>query len=723
MDIAKFAVTRPVAVTMRIASLVLLGAISFTRLPVDLLPNVSLPTVAVVTQWTNVAPEEIEAVVTRPIEESVSSAANLYQINSSTVQGISTVIVQFQWGTDVGQAAVDVLQLAERARQSFPVDPTLYSPVVYKFDPTLLPILVFGVSGESDPVKLRTLLDNQVTPIIESANGVASAVTTGGEQRAVIVNVDPDRLQAHMSSLNQVIQRIALENVNVPAGIAKQSDTEYTIRSLGWFSKPSQIANVPLGSFNGQNVDIGQVADVLDSHAETRLYTRLNNKPAVGIIIIKQSGANTISTAQAVFSKINQVQKMYPQLKFGLATDQSQFILNSVNDVRNNALIGGILAALILLFFLRNVRSTLVVATSIPISIISTFALLYVFGFTLNTMSLGAIALSTGLIVDDAVVVLENIFRHMERDRRTPTDAAIVGTNEIVSAVMASTWTVMVVFLPLFLIKGQAGQMYTQFALVVIFSIAVSLLDATTVVPMLATRLITRPPETEVPVAERRGMQGLGLRIFATFGRWFEVIENTYRHGLRWAIHHRPLTMGIAVLFTLICLPLVPFVGFELMPEADSGNFSGVIKLPIGTSLKTTDKTMQQVERIVRANPNVEEVFGAAGTTLNLRGATTALVPFQGSVTVRLKDNRKKSTVQVIADLRKSLAHVSSIRPLLTQVDIVSLLISGGVQNVEVDIFGPNLSTLSKSADQVISRIQGISGLQNIDVNWQEAMP
>ena len=723
MDIAKFAVTRPVAVTMRIAALVLLGAIAFTRLPVDLLPNVSLPTVAVITQWPNVAPEEVEAEVTRPIEEAVSSASNLYQVSSNTTEGSSVVIIQFQWGSDVGQAAVDVLQLAERARQSFPNDPTLGTPVVFKFDPTQLPILVFGVSGDPDPVKLRTLVDNQITPMIESANGVASAVATGGEQRAVIVNVDTNKLQAYNASLNQVIRRISQENVNLPAGIAKQSDTEYTIRSLGWYTSPRQIAQTPLGLFNGQNINIGQVADVQDSHSETRLYTRLNGQPSVGIIVVKQSGANTISTAQAVFDKIALIQKLYPNLKFGLATDQSQFIRNSVNDVRSNAFIGGILAALILLFFLRNVRSTLVVATSIPISIISTFALLYVFGFTLNTMSLGAIALSTGLIVDDAVVVLENIFRHLERDKRSAMDAAIVGTNEIFSAVTASTWTVIVVFLPLFLIKGQAGQMFTQFALVVIFSILVSLLDATTVVPMLANRLIKEAPRTEVKESECRGLCGLGTRAFAAFGRWFENIETTYRHALKWAIHHRPVTIVLALLVTIASLLLVPYVGFELMPQTDSGDFNGIIKLPIGTSLQTTNKTMKQVERVILNNPNVENVFGAAGTTLNLRGSTTALVPFQGSVTVRLKDNRNKPTVDVMADLRRTLSGISSIRPLLTQVDIVSLILSGGPQNIEVDIFGSDLSTLSDSAKDVMSRIQGIPNLQNIDVNWQEAMP
>ena len=472
MNLARGSVLRPVAVVMRIAALVLLGAVCLTRLPVDLLPNVSIPTVSIVTQWPNVAPEEIESQVTRPIEEAVSAAPNVATVQSTSNDGISTVRVQFAWGTDVGQSAIDVLQVVEKARRNFPTDPTLQDPIVYKYDPSQLPILIYAVSGESDSIKLRTELDNEISPIIESANGVASATVTGGNDRAILVNANPAKLLAYHVSMSQISQRIAEENQNEPAGIGKQSRTEYTIRALGWFTSPAQIAQVPLSSVNGRMITIGDVATVVDSDQEPRLFTRLNGSPAAGMIISKQSSANTIDTAKAVEEKLKEVEKRYPNLHFELAYDQSQYISNSINDLKVNAALGGVLAVLILLFFLRNVRSTLVVALSIPISIISTFALLYVCGFTLNTMSLGGLALATGLIADDAVVVLENIYRHFDRDKMRPAEAAIAGANEIFSAVIASTVTIIVVFLPLLLIKGQAGQMFTQFALVVIFSIS-----------------------------------------------------------------------------------------------------------------------------------------------------------------------------------------------------------------------------------------------------------
>ena len=465
-------------------------------------------------------------------------------------------------------------------------------------------------------------------------------------------------------------------------------------------------------------VDFNEVASVEDSHSETREYTRINGKPAAGLIVVKQSGANTIATTQQVYQKLEQVHKLFPQLKFSLAYDQSSFITDSITDVERNALLGGTLAAVMLLFFLRNVRTTLVVATSIPISIISTFSLLYAFGFNLDTMSLGGLALATGLIVDDAVVVLENIYRHIERDHQRVFDAAINGTNEIFSAVMASTWTVMVVFMPLLLIRGQAGQMFTEFALVVIFSLAVSLLDATTVVPMLATRLIA-DTNTEAPPPRQNALH----RAFDFFGRTFTRVETSYRRGLRWSMDHKWLTVGGAAAISAASLLLVPMIGTELMPVADSGDFNGTIKMPIGTSLATTNTMMRRIERMTLADSNVQSVFGASGTTLSLRGATTNLIPFQGSITVKLKDNRTKSTPEVIQDLQKKLSKLPSVRPLLTQTDLVTLILTGGTQNEEIDIFGADLNTLSRLANQVIGRVRGIPGLQNVDINWQEAMP
>jgi len=731
MNFARFSVTRPVAVTMRILSLVLLGAICLTKLPVDLLPRVSLPTVVVITTWPNVAPEEMETTITRPIEQAVSSATNIYQVSSSTVEGSSSVRIQFNYGIDVGQAAVDVLQLVQRAQRSFPSDPTLQNPTVFKIDPSQLPILIYGVSGEPDAAKLKAELNNQVSPLLQSANGVASAVATGGLDRSIVVDVDPDKLRAYHLTLSDVSKRIIAENLNLPAGIARQSETEYVIRSLGYFSSPMDAANIPVGSFNGQLVALKQVADVRDAYQEQRLYTRLNGEPAAGMIITKQSAANTVETAKEVQVKLEQAKKLFPNLTWKLAYDQSQFIVNAIDDVKNSALIGGALAVIILLFFLRNVRSTLVVALSIPISIVSTFALLYICGFTLNVLSLSGLSLATGLIVDDAVVVLENIFRHIERDRKRPAEAAVSGTTEITSAVIASTITIMVVFLPLLLVKGQSGQLFTEFALVVIFSIAISLLDALTVVPMLASRLISEDQiEEEAESHTKEGKahreekkRGFGKRMFDWFGDRFDALDEAYRHALAWAIKHRIWVLLGASGTLVASLLLAPQIGTELLPQTDSGNFTVTLKMPVGTALTKTNETMMKAEAIVRKDPEVETVFAAAGANLSLRGTTTTLTPYLGGMTVRLKDDRKVPTQVVMARMQKQFSALAGARVIVSPYDIVTQIISGGNQNVEVDIYGGDLNILTATAHDILTQVRTIPGMENADTNVQDAVP
>ena len=717
----KLAVRRPVAVVMRIAALVLLGVVCLLRLPVDLLPKVALPTVVVNTSWPNVAPEEIETQVTRPIEQAVSSASGINTVTSTSSPGSSSVRVQFNYGVDVGRAAVDVLQLVERSRQRLPNDPTLQSPVVYRLDPSQLPILIYGISGESDPARLKSLLVNQVSPIIQSADGVASAVVTGGADRAIVVDIDPVRLRARGLTMPDVSRRLVQENLNLPAGIARTSDTEYTIRSLGYLKSVAEIENLPVGRGDGQGIRLAEVATVRDSMQEVRLRTRLNGEGAVGLIVVKQSEANTVATADAVKAKVDEVQRLYPQLRFGLAYDQSQFVVHSVDDVKVSAFIGGALAIVILLGFLRNFRSTLVVALSIPISIFSTFTLFWLGGFTLNTLTLSGLSLATGLIVDDAVVVLENIFRHIERDGKDPVQASIEGTDEITSAVVSSTVTIMVVFLPLFLVKGQSGQLFSQFALVVIFSIAVSLFDALTVVPMLASRLI-RPGHASVAGVVRR--RSVVDQLSDQLGDAFAALDRGYRDVLAWALRHRFAVVAAGFGISYAGTALLPFIGTEVLPATDSGNFNVNVRHAVGTAFAVTDQTVRRAEAVVRADPDVETVFAASGTTLNLRGTTSGLSPHLGSLTVRLKEDRRRSTQDVIQDVQKRLSkELVGARATATPFDLVAQIISGGNQNVEIDLFGTDLEQLVQVSRSVLDSVREVPGMENADTNLQDATP
>lgn len=727
MNFAKWSVTRPVAVTMRIAALVLLGLVCFFRLPVDLLPRVELGIVAINTNWPNTSPEEMESQITRPIEQAVSTLPGLYSVSSNSELGESSVRMTLNYGVDVDKAAVDALQFVQRARREFPNDPTLQPPVVFKFDPNTFPVLILGASGIDDPVRLRTLLKNEVAPMIESAGGVAQVSISGGQDRAVIVEVDPDRLQAYGLTMIEIVRRIQAENLSLPAGIAEQGGKEYTIRSTGYFETIEDAKNVPLGTANGRQILLRDVADVRDESQEQRVFTRLNGEPAVSIAISKQGDANTVATVKNVKETLRQVEQRYPELKFGTAYDQSKFIQNSITVLQEHAVIGGTLAILAILFFLRNVRSTFVVALSIPISITSTFALMYFCGFTLNTITLSALALATGLIVDDAIVVLENIFRHIERDKKRTVEAAVSGTVEIMPAVFASTATVMVVFIPLFMVQGQSGQIFTQLALVVIFSLAISLLDAATVVPMLASRVIR---EEEVEELEHEGLAAqhgkkptIVSRAFERIGTWFHRLDDSYRNGLKWAIGHRIWVVGGVVAITLAVLPLWPMVGTENLPKTDSGDVSIRVRLPIGTSLDITREKMDLVEKILLADPDVETVFLASGANIGFRGGVGGASSFEGAANLHLKEDRKTSTEDVIKRLQKQLGAIPGIRANANPFDLVANIIGGSNLGIQVDIFGNDMGKLTELAKGVQDRLDGIAGLSGVDVNIQEASP
>lgn len=727
MSIARWSVSRPVAVTMRIAALVLLGIICFFRIPVDLLPRVTLPIVSINTSWPNTAPEEMEAQITRPIEQAVSTVPGLYSVNSNSELGSSSVRVTLNYGVDVDKAAVDVLQLVQRARRSFPNDPTLDPPTVAKFDPNTFPVLMLAVTGIDDPVKLRTLLKNEIAPILESAGGVAQVNISGGQERAIMIDVDPVRLQAYGLTLRDISTRIQAENISQPAGIAKDGENEFTIRSQGYFTSLEDAENVPITSVEGRQVLLKDIATVRDQAQEQRLYTRLNGSPAVGVTVTKQGDANTIKTVESVRERIHQVETRYPELKFHTAYDQSKFVEGSIHKLQEHAIIGGTLAILAILFFLRNFRSTLVVALSIPISITSTFALMYFCGFTLNTISLSAMALATGLIVDDAIVVLENIFRHVERDKKKVVDAAVQGTQEILGAVIASTFTVMVVFIPLFLIQGQSGQIFTQLALVVIFSIAISLLDALTVVPMLASRVVRAEEieELEHPgLREERGEKSNFMtRMFDRLGGAFGRLDESYKNGLAWALRKRWWVMGGVALITLAVLPLWPMVGTETLPKSDSGDVNVRVKLPIGTALTTTYAKMLEVEKVLLADPDVEVVFLAAGGNIGFRGGAGGGSSFEGSANLHLKEDRKASTEEVIKRLQKSLGKIAGIRATANPFDLVNNILGGNNTGMQIDIFGQDLGQMTAAARQVQEQLSDIPGLEGLDLSVQEASP
>lgn len=724
MNLAKFAVTRPVAVTMRIASLVVLGFICLLRLPVDLLPRIDIPIVAVSVSWPNTSPEEMETQIARPIEQALGSLKGLYMISSSSSQGSVFVRAQLNYGVNVDQASIDVMQMVQRASGRFPRDPNISVPQVFKFDPSTTPILMYGVTTPDDNlIKLRDRFTNEISPQIEAADGVAAVTVSGGQDRAIMVEVDPEKLKSRNISIADLSNKISAENISLPAGAAIQGKTQYNIRSIGYFKSLDELRNMPIGNYNGSLVTLKEVANVRDASQDILSYTRLNGKPAIVVSITKQSDANTVDTSTNVEKVISEIQKRDPSLHFERAYNQAKFISNSVEDLKSTAIVGAVLAVIIITFFLRNLKSTFVVALSIPISIISTFTLLYFCGFTLNTISLSGLALASGLIVDDAIVVLENIYRHIEKAQQNRVDAAISGTQEILSAVVASTFTIMIVFLPLLLIKGQSGQIFTQFALVIIFSLAVSLLDATSIVPMLTSRMVSE--EEVLEEADPTGHPHKKVTPITRFMDWagkvLHRLDNSYRRGLTWTLKKRNTVLFIGGLSVLGAILIWPLVGKENFPESDSGNVNIRLRLPIGTPVTTTDGLVKQMEKIVMADKDVETVISGAGANVGLRGAGGG-GPNDGSATVQLKENRKSTTTDIIKRLQKSLAVIPGVRAQVSPLDVVQQVL-GNNTGFSVDVYGQDLATLTAASRTIQKAMSDIPGLQNVDLSVQDSLP
>src|SRR6266550_2231273 len=590
MSIPRLAIQRPVTMFMLSGVIVLLGAISLTKLPVDLMPEFTAPVITINTNYANVGPLEIEELITRPIEQSVSAVAGITRVDSSSREGGSNVRLNFAWGTNLDAAADDVRSRLDRVRGRLPeeADP----PTIFKADSNAQAIMQIGVEGDYDPVTLRELAENDLSPRLERAPGVAAVTINGGLRRQIHIDLSKEKITALNLSVDRVVQALRQENQNLPLGQIDQGDSTYLVRSQGQFGSIDDIANLVVLTRQNVPVYLRDVADVKDSTEDRRQFLRINGRPGVRMAINKQSGENTVSVAQGIRDEIARINRDVPGVKLTVLDDSAIFIERAINNVKEHALIGGILVVLIIFAFLRDFRSTLIVCTSIPVSVIGTFALLYFGGFTLNTMTFGGLALGIGMIVDAAIVVLENTHRHlhMGKDRMT---AAIEGSEEVWSAILASTLTHIAVFVPLLFLQGISSILFTQLSFVVMFSLSMSLFVAVTIVPVLCSRWLHTPDEHK----QHSGVLG---RFYNASERLLEGIDDGYRRVIHLALQHRPTVIGAAAGLVVLAVLLYPRVGTELLPQTDEGQVNINAQLPIGTKMEITEAVMYRLEDMVK---------------------------------------------------------------------------------------------------------------------------
>ncbi len=493
MNIAQGPVNRPILTFIIFIIIITLGIVSLSRLSIDLMPEITFPTISVVTSYGNVGPQEMEELITRPIEEALAAVQRVEEITSTSTEGRSLVRVSFSWGTDLDVASNDIRDRIDRVLGRLPED--IERPMIRKFDISAFPISIIGISSNLHPLDLRQIVEDQVKYRLERVPGVAAIDIRGGLYREIHVDLKSAKLKALGISPVSIISALKNENKNIPAGLYETGNFDVLIRTQGEFQSLEEIQNTVITLREGTPILIRDVADVQDSWEEVRRISRINGKPGLRISINKQSGANTVNVAEAVQSEIEKINKDIPQIQLVPLIDTSRYIKQSINNVGRSALLGGILAIIILFLFLRNLSSTTIIATAIPISVIATFGLMYFGGFTLNLITFGGLALGIGMLVDSSIVVLESIYRHRENGEK-PIKSALVGTSEVWSAILASTLTTIVVFFPVVFVRGMAGIMFQQMAYVVSFALLCSLVVASTLIPMLSSKFLRYQPIT-----------------------------------------------------------------------------------------------------------------------------------------------------------------------------------------------------------------------------------
>jgi len=714
MSLAAASVRRPITTVMAFLIVILLGSIAFWRLPVDLMPELVYPTLTVRTDYPNVGPQEVEDLITRPIEEAVAAIAGVETITSTSSEGQSAVRVAFTWGTDLDEAADEIRTRVDRIRGRLPEDAE--TPTVFKFDLASFPILYLGVSSTTmDAVALREFTEERIERRLERVPGVAAVDVRGGLRRQYQVNLDRDKMLALGLSAHRITQLLREENLNRPAGKVEEGNMDIYLRTVGEYRTAPQIASTVVAVRDGKPIYLRDIADVREGVQEITTLTRIDGEPGIRLGVNKQSGANTVEVADGVLAEIERIRLDFPDIRVNEIINTAEYIKQAISNVRNAAILGGLLAVVVLLFFLRSGRSTFVIATAIPISVIATFALIYFTGYTLNIMTFGGLALGVGMLVDNAVVVLENIFRKREQGENAET-SAVVGTQEVSTAITASTLTTMAVFLPIVFMEGVSGVMYKQLAVVVAFALFASLAVALTLIPVLSSKIL-----------EGRRAHPLRTKLQPLYDRserFLDRLEQRYKGGLTRALAHRKtVVFGTLGLF-LASLLLAPLIGSELMPKTDEGEVRVNAEMAVGTRLELMDETFREIERVVREEvPEMESMLANIGG-----GGWHATGGHTGDLRISLIDQSKRArtSAQIADDLRKRLSQIpgATIRTREgSGLFLLRIAFGGGSEALAVEIRGHDIERAYDVAEQVKETLATVPGISDVRLGREAGRP
>ena len=746
MKIVSFSTRRPVSVVVIFLSLVILGIVSFRELPVDLLPDISFPTLTVRTEFPGAAPVDVETLITSVVEGAVGIVSGVVEISSISRAGLSDVIIQFSWGTQMDFAAIDVRE--QLAQINLPTAAT--TPLLLRFDPALDPIMRISVSlSEDDSInlseqaKLRLLAENRIKQRLESIEGVAAALIVGGVQEELQVEVDQYRAAGFGVSLSQIISRLQQENVEITGGIIADSDAEYIVRVLAQFVDLDEIAKLVVGKVGDVEVRLEDVAAITIGYTDQTTITRRNQRPTVEIAIQKEASANTVAVSRLVRQRINVIEnefKMGGNIQIHVVTDQARFIEQAIRDVIQAAVLGGLFSIAVLYVFLRRLQNTFIIGLAIPISVISSFFFMFLGGVTLNIMSLGGLALGVGMLVDSSIVILESIDRYLPVMKNSG-EAAKRGASEVGGAVVAATLTTLCVFIPVVFVSGIAGQLFVDPALTVTFSLLISLIVALMLIPMAVSRglKMNEAKGSNDPIASTSGklvrvlvspgrlfvlilrLIGLILKFLIkpfllVFDWFYKLLFDFYPRFLDWILLHRSVVVIIAFVFFGVSLYLVPSLGTEMIPDIRQGVISAKVELPPGTPVSITDKKLTEMQGAVIELDSISQSYAVAGASHN---RSSEVRESNGEILFDIMSSYRGSNEDdIISNLRRLFKNIVGVKVTLSRPPLLSFDTA-----VEVRVTGTNTDSIELAAQEIADRLRLVTGLADVNLLLSGANP
>ncbi len=715
MSIYKSAVNKPITTLMVFVAVVVMGIYSLVQIPVDLYPEMDPPFVSIMTTYAGANASDIETNVTRTIEDALNTVDNLKEITSTSSDNLSVINLEFEWETNLDESTNDIRDVIDRIYDFLPEGAE--RPQIFKFNTSMMPIVFYAVTaGESYP-GLEKILDEKIINPLNRIEGIGSIGLMGAPRRVVYVDTDPQLLDAYNLTIEQIGNAIAAENMNLPSGNIKMGKIDYQLRVQGEFSTSGRIENLVVGNLAGKPVYIHDVAVVRDSLKDLSLDEKINQQTGLRMFVMKQSGANTVKVAREVRANIEELQQeLPPDIKINLIMDTSEFIKGSVNNLSQTLMFALLFVVLVVLFFLGRWRATFIIVLTIPISLIVAFLYLFITGSSINVISLTSLSIAIGMVVDDAIVVLENITRHVERGA-TPREAAIYATNEVWMAVIITTLVVVAVFFPLTLVGGMTGVIFNQLGWIVSITVVTSTLAAITLTPMLASKFLKlrKPKKKEKSISYGN-----------TIGRSLDALDNFYERTLRWALRHKTVTLLFALFIFAGSLFLLKFIHTDFMPESDESRMQAEIELQTGTRVEETIKTTRYLENVIREKfPEVQVMAASSGS--DDEGGLFSLFTTTGSNMInfmmRLSDveDRERSVWDIAAELREEIAALPEV--INFSVSTSSQGFGGTTNTVDVEIYGYDFNKTNVLAEEVRRRLETIPGAIDVQVSRKNDKP